>query len=254
MLIVERWILARLRNQRFFSLTELNAAIRGLVEELNARLMRKLGASRREFFERIDRPALLPLPAEPYQYAEWRRARVAPDYHVEAQGHFYSVPSRLIRQVVEVRITESAVEVFHRGVRVASHVRSPVPHRHTTIPEHMPSAHRRYAFWTPARLRAAAQKIGPSTVALCEAIMRAKPHPEQGFRSCLGILSLARAYGPARLEAACRRGVSIGATSNRSIASILKNGLDKAFLPETAPDADADPIHHGNIRGRGYYH
>lgn len=251
-LIVERWILARLRNQRFFSLTELNAAIRALVEELNARLMRKLGASRREFFESIDRPALLALPAEPYQYAEWRRARVAPDYHVEVQGHFYSVPSRLIRQVVEVRITEAAVEVFHRGLRLASHVRSAVPHRHTTIPEHMPSAHRRYAFWTPARLLAAAQKIGPSTVALCEAIMRAKPHPEQGFRSCLGILSLARGYGPPRLEAACRRGVCIGATSYRSIASILKNGLDKAFLPEAA--ADANPIRHGNIRGQGYYH
>jgi transposase len=251
-LIVERWILARLRNRRFFSLTELNAAIRILVDELNARLMRKLGASRREFFKSIDQPALLPLPAEPYQYAEWRRARVAPDYHVEVRGHFYSVPSRLIRQVVEVRSTEYTIEVFHRGVRVASHARSPVQHRHSTIPEHMPSAHRRYAFWTPARLLAAAEKIGPSTVVLCEAIMRAKPHPEQGFRSCLGILSLARGYDPARLEAACQRGISIGATSYRSIASILKNGLDKAFLAESAPEADA--IHHGNIRGRDYYH
>jgi transposase len=168
------------------------------------------------------------------------------------QGHFYSVPSRLIRQAVEVRITDSTVEVFHRGTRVASHSRSLVPHRHTTIPEHMPSAHRRYAFWTPARLLAAAGQIGPSTVALCEAIMRARPHPEQGFRSCLGILSLARGYGPARLEAACRRGIGIGASSYRSIASILKNGLDKAFLSETAPDPD--PIRHGNIRGQGYYH
>ncbi|MFI5016205.1 MAG: IS21 family transposase [Hyphomicrobiales bacterium] len=251
-LIVERWILARLRNQRFFSLAELNSAIRALVEELNTRLMRKLGASRREFFDTIDRPALMPLPAEPYQYAEWRRARVAPDYHVEVQGHFYSVPSRLIRQVVEVRVTELAIEVLHRGVRVASHVRCAVQHRHTTIPEHMPSAHRRYALWTPARLLAAAEKIGPSTVALCEAVMRAKPHPEQGFRSCFGIISLERGYGPVRLEAACRRGIGIGAASYRSIASILKNGLDKAFLPDTAPDAD--PIRHGNIRGQRYYH
>jgi len=162
------------------------------------------------------------------------------------------VPSRLIRQVVEVRTTQATVEVFHRGVRVASHARSPVRRRHTTIPEHMPSAHRRYAFWTPERLLAAAQKIGPSTVALCEVIMRAKPHPEQGFRSCLGILSLARSYGPVRLEAACSRGVVIGAASYRSIASILKTGLDKAFMPDPGPDAD--PIHHGNIRGRGYYH
>lgn len=251
-LIVERWILARLRDRRFFSLVELNAAIRTLLDELNTRLMRKLGASRREFFESIDQPALMALPAEPYQYAEWRRARVAPDYHVEVQGHFYSVPSRLIRQVIEVRITQRTVEAFHRGVRVASHVRSAVQHRHTTIAEHMPSAHRRYAAWTPARLLAAAEKIGPSTIALCEAIMRAKPHPEQGFRSCLGILSLTRAYGPARLEAACRRGITIGATSYRSIASILKTGLDKAFLPAAEPEAD--PIQHGNIRGRGYFH
>jgi transposase len=223
-----------------------------LVEELNARLMRKLGASRREFFDTIDRPALMPLPAAPYQYAEWRRARVAPDYHVEVAGHFYSVPSRLIRQVVEVRATEATVEVFHRGTRIASHARSAVRHRHTTIPDHMPSAHRRHAFWTPARLLAEAEKIGPSTVALCEAIMRAKPHPEQGFRSCLGILRMEKTYGAQRLEAACRRGITIGAASYRSIASILKTGLDKAFLPETNPQAD--PIQHGNIRGRGYYH
>jgi transposase len=251
-LIVERWILARLRNQRFFSLAELNAAIRSLINELNARLMRKLGASRREFFENIDQPALMALPTEPYQYAEWRRARVAPDYHVEVQRHFYSVPSRLIRQVVEVRITQTTVEVFHRGVRVASHRRSAVPRRHTTIPEHMPSAHRRYAFWTPARLLAAAEKIGPSTAALCRIIMQAKPHPEQGFRSCLGILSLVRGYGPIRVEAACRRGIAIGTMSYRSVASILKNGLDKAFLPEVA--AETDPIQHGNIRGGTYFH
>src|SRR6266542_4161507 len=227
-LIVQRWILARLRNRRFFSLAELNVAIRILVDDLNARPMRKLGASRREFFDSIDRPALMPLPAEPYQYAEWRRARVAPDYHVEVQGH-------------------ATIEVFHRGTRIASHVRSGVKRRHTTIPEHMPSAHRRYAFWTPARLLAAAEQIGPSTVALCEAIMRTKPHPEQGFRSCLGILRMEKTYGARRLEAACRRGIDIGAASYRSIASILKTGLDKAFLPEAA--AEAGPIVHGNIRG-----
>jgi transposase len=251
-LIVQRWILARLRDRRFFSLVELNAAIRLLLDELNDRLMRKLGASRREFFETIDRPALRPLPSAPYQYAEWRQARVAPDYHVDVHGHFYSVPFRLIRQTVEVRMTEATVEVFHRGARVASHLRSSVKRRHTTVPEHMPSAHRRHASWTPARLLAVASKIGPSTVALCEAIMRAKPHPEQGFRSCLGILSLARSYGPVRLEAACRRGIAIGAASYRSIASILKNGLDRAFLPETG--AEDDPIRHGNIRGQGYFH
>src|SRR3954466_7084753 len=176
--------------------------------------MRKLGKSRRELLETIERPALKALPAEPYRYAEWRRARVAPDYHVEIAGHFYSVPSRLIREVVEARVTDTTIEIFYRGTRVASHAFSPVRNRHTTIPEHMPSAHRRYAEWTPARLMREAEKIGPATLALFEAIMRAKPHPEQGFRACLGILRLAKGYGVERLDAACRRGNDIGARSS----------------------------------------
>jgi len=254
-LIVERYILARLRNRRFLSLGELNEAIRELLRELNARLMRKLGASRREFFETIDRPALLPLPAEPYAYAEWRRCRVAPDYHVEVHGHFYSVPSRLIREVVEARITDTTVEVFHVGTRVAAHPRSALKHRHTTVPEHMPSAHRRYASWTPARIQSFAAAIGPGTAALVETIMRTKPHPEQGFRACLGILTLAKSYGHARLEAACQRGLTIGAHSYGSIASILRNGLDRAFHDAAGADTpDSAPLLHVNIRGRSYYH
>src|SRR5215475_10949290 len=150
--IVQRFVLARLRNRRFFSLDELNAAIRKCVADLNAKIMRKLGKSRRELLETLDRPALKALPAEPYRYAEWKRARVAPDYHIEIAGHYYSVPSRLIREVVEARITSATVEIFHRGTRVASHAFSAVRNRHTTIPEHMPSAHRRHAEWTPARL------------------------------------------------------------------------------------------------------
>ena len=250
-LIVERWILARLRNQRFFSLTELNAAIRALVEELNARLMRKLGASRREFFETIDRPALMPLPAEPYQYAEWRRARVAPDYHVEVQGHFYSVPFRLIRQVVEVRVTEATVEIFHRGARVASHVRSPVRRRHTTIPEHMPSAHRRYAEWSPARFGRWARTIGPHTEGLVTAILAHRPHPEQGFRTCLGVLRLYRGLDPARAEAVSAHAVAIGALTYKSIAAILANNRDR--VRSTAPES-AVVLTHPNVRGPGYFH
>ncbi len=252
-LIVERFILARLRNRRFLSLGELNEAIREVLGDLNARLMRKLGASRREFLETIDRPALLPLPAEPYAYAEWRRCRVAPDYHVELYGHFYSVPSRLIREVVEARVTDTTVEVFHAGKRVAAHGRSASKRRHTTTPEHMPSAHRRYASWTPARMLSFAEQIGPGTVALVEAIMRAKPHPEQGFRACLGILQLAKTYGDSRLEAACQRGLTIGARTYGSIASILRTGLDRAFLDDAAAP-DPAPLLHANIRGRGYYH
>jgi transposase len=250
--IVQRFVLARLRNRRFFSLDELNAAIRECVADLNAKIMRKLGKSRRELLETLDRPALKALPAEPYRYAEWKRARVAPDYHIEIAGHYYSVPSRLIREVVEARITSATVEIFHHGTRVASHAFSAVRNRHTTIPEHMPSAHRRHAEWTPARLMQEAEKIGSATLALFEAIMRAKPHPEQGFRSCLGILRLAKSYGPARLEAACERGNNIGARSYGSIASILQHGLDRAYAQEKAPDGA--PIKHANIRGRDYYH
>ena len=204
--VVQRWVLARLRHRRFFSLAELNGAIRGLVAELNNRPMRHLGASRRALFEAIERPALLPLPAEPYAYAEWRRCRAGLDYHVEVYGHFYSVPHRLMREAIEARITDQTVELFHHGNRVASHVRNPRQHRHTTISEHMPSAHRRYAEWTPARLLREAEAVGPATVALVERILATKPHPEQGFRACLGILRLARGYGPERLEAAWRAG------------------------------------------------
>src|SRR4051812_26579104 len=244
--IVQRFVLARLRNRRFFSLADLNIAIHECVADLNTKFMRKLGKSRRELLETIERPALKALPTEPYRYAEWKRARVAPDYHVEIAGHFYSVPSRLIREVVEARITDTTIEIFYRGTCVASHAFSPVRNRHTTIPEHMPSAHRRYAEWTPARLMREAEKIGPATLALFEAIMRAKPHPEQGFRACLGILRLAKGYGVERLDAACRRGNDIGARSYGSIASILKHGLDRAYRGGQSPEGP--PIRHGNIR------
>ena len=250
-LIVERFILARLRNRRFLSLDELNEAIREVLADLNTRLMRKLGTSRRKLFDSVDRPVLLTLPAEPYVYAEWRRCRVAPDYHVEAHGHFYSVPSRLIREVVEARITDTTIEVFHAGQRVAVHPRSALKWRHTTMPEHMPSAHRRYASWTPERMLSFAAAIGPGTVALVETILRTKPHPEQGFRACFGILQLAKTYGNVRLEAACQRGLTIGARTYGSISSILKTGLDRAFHDDTP---DATPLLHANIRGRGYYH
>ena len=250
--IVERFVLAKLRNCRFFSLAELNAAIGDCVAAINAKVMRRIGKSRKELLETLDRPALAALPDAAYCYAEWKRARVAPDYHIEIAGHYYSAPSKLIREIVEARITSATVEIFHKGERVASHAFSAVRNRHSTTTEHMPSAHRRYAEWTPAKMMIEAAKVGPATVALFEAIMKAKPHPEQGFRSCLGIVGLARSYGVTRLEAASRRGNDIGATSYGSIASILKHGLDKAFATEPTPDAP--PIRHGNIRGPGYFH
>jgi transposase len=250
--VVQRWILARLRNRRLFGLEEANAAVRELLEALNGRTMRRVGTSRRAMFEALERSALLGLPSEPYAYADWRRCRVGLDYHVEVLGHWYSAPHRLARAVVDARITEHGVELFHNGSRVAAHVRSPLRHRHTTVPEHMPSAHRRHADWTPARLRREAAAIGPAAAGMIEVVLRAKPHPEQGFRACVGILGLVRGYGAARVEAACQRGLSIGARNYASIASILENGLDRAFAAEPVPDTP--PIRHPNIRGGGYYH
>jgi transposase len=250
--VVERWVLARLRHRRFFSLAELNAAIRELIDELNTRAMRRIDSSRRALFDAIERPALQPLPAEPFEYAEWKRCRAGLDYHIEVHGHWYSVPHRLIREAVEARITDRTVEIFHRGARVAVHVRSPLRHRHTTVPEHMPSAHRRYADWTPARLRREADRIGPAAAGLVELILTTKPHPEQGFRACLGILRLVRSYGAERVEAACQRGIDIGARTYSSIVSILRNNLDRAYRPQPVPDLP--PVQHGNIRGGGYYH
>ena len=250
--VVERWILARLRNRRFFSLAELNAEIRALLEELNARTMRHLGVSRRQLFEKGDRPALLPLPVASYEYAEWRKCRAGLDYHIDVDRHFYSVPHHLIRRSLEARITATTVEVFHAGKRVASHLRSTLRGRHTTVPEHMPSSHRRYIGWTHERVLRQANATGPATSALVDIILRTRRHPEQGFRSCVGILRLAKGYGVERLEAACERALDIGARSYTSVASILKNGLDRQ--PRRAP-AEAVPIEpHPNLRGPTYYH
>lgn len=250
--IVERYMLGKLRNRTFFSLDELNDAVRECVTTINAKVMKRIDKSRNELFASIDEPVLKALPAERYQYAEWKRATVAPDYHVEVDDHYYSVSYTLLRESIDARLTTNTVELFHKGKRVASHPRSSLKHKHSTTKEHMPSSHRRYAEWTPARMLRDAAKIGPATVALFEAIMKAKPHPEQGFRSCLGIVGLVKGYGAERVEAAAKRGNDIGATTYGSIASILENGLDKAYAATATPHDR--PIHHENIRGPGYYH
>jgi transposase len=251
-LVVERWILARLRNRRFFLLAELNRTIAELVADLNRRPMRRLGVSRRDLFLELDYPALKPLPAEPYEYAQWRVRRVGLDYHVDIDGHYYSVPHRLIRQQLDARITERTIELFDKGERVAVHLRGGRG-RHTTIAEHMPSAHRRYAEWTIERLRSDAAAIGPSTAKLVALILESRPHPEQGYRACIGILRLARHYGADRLEAACDRGLDIGARSYGSVQSILKHGLDRRSPPRPAAQGELLPDH-PNIRGPRYYH
>jgi transposase len=247
--VVQRWILARLRNRRFFSLTELNQAVGELVEQLNDRPMRGWGTTRRALYEQLDRPALLDLPPAPYEYAEWKRCRVNLDYHIEIEKHFYSVPFRLLREAVEARITAKTVEIFHRGKLVAAHLRSPRAHRPTTLAEHMPSSHRRYRDWTHERILREAAAIGDDTAALVEMILRSRPHPEQGFRSCIGILRLAKRYDAERLDAACARALALGTRSYSSVAAILKNAQERR------PDKPQQPsLLHENIRGPGYYH
>ena len=249
-LVAERWILACLRHQRFFSLEHANVAVRLLQDRINAKVMRLFKRSRADLFREIDAPELKSLPREPYVYAEWRKTRLGPDYHVEIDGHWYSAPFQLIKEPVEARVTARIVEIFHKGTRVATHPRSRTKHRHTTTPEHMPSSHRRYGEWTPKRLKAEAAGIGAATSALIELILEHRPHPEQGFRACMGILSLKKRVGAERLDAACRRGIDLNARTYGAVADILKNGLERAFLD---PAPDLDPIVHGNIRGAGYY-
>jgi len=248
---VERWILARLRNCQFFGLQQLNGAIAELLSELNQKPFQKLPGCRKSLFEDLDRPALKPLPVYPYQYAEWKKARVNIDYHIEVERHYYSVPHQLIQKQLDVRLTPATIECFYQNKRVASHIRSCRPGRHTTVKEHMPKSHQKWAEWTPQRFTHWAEKIGPQTAQFIEAVLNARSVPQQGFRSCLGVLRLAKSYGDQRLEAACQRALAIGAASYRSVESILKHNLDQKPLPQEA--ADLTPIHHSNIRGAHYY-
>ena len=251
-LIVERWILAALRNRTFFSLRELNQAIGQLLYKLNRRAFKKLPGSRLSHFETIDKPALQPLPAEPYEFAEWKKVRVHIDYHVAVDGHYYSVPHALIKKQLDVRITQNTIECFHRGNRVASHRRAHQKGRHTTVPAHMPEAHRQAGDWSPQRLANWAAKTGPATEKLILTVLAARKHPQQGYRSCLGILRLGKAYGDDRLEAACRRALTLGSHSYKSIESILRHRLEEQ--PLTEHSELTLPEDHDNIRGPSYYH
>ncbi len=250
--VVQRWILARLRNQTFFSLAELNERIRELLDDLNNRTMRLYQASRRELFERLDKPALRPLPEKRFVYGQWKTVGVNIDYHIEIERHYYSVPYQLRGERVDARYTTTTVEIYRRGQRLTSHVRSYRRGFHTTKSEHMPKAHRAHLEWTPSRLIHWAGTVGPSTRDLVANILASRPHPEQGYRTCLGILRLGKKYGDSRLEAASTRAVVAGARSYRHVDSILKSGLDRVPLPEPKPAAR--PLDHENVRGGDYYH
>jgi transposase len=251
---VERWVLAPLRNRTFFSLADLGGAIREQVQALNDRPGQGLPASRRELFETLEQPALRPLPAQPYELALWKRARVHLDYHVQVDDHFYSVPYRLVRVEVEVRLAAATVELFYQGERVASHARSHRKYGYTTLPEHMPAGHLAYAERDAQRLLQRASQVGTQTLELCRQILASRPHPEQGYRACLGILRLAQVHGGARLERAAVRALATAALSYRSVQAILTHHLEETPLP-TAPIAatPAAPLLHANLRGAAYY-
>jgi transposase len=249
--VVEHWILARLRHHTFFSLADLNQAIRELLNELNTRPMEHLGRSRRELFERLDQPALKPLPEQPYEFAIWKKARVNIDYHIEFEKHYYSVSYTLIHKEVYVRATQSTIEIFFNNRRVASHRRTDSPGRHTTLSEHMPPAHQKYLEWSPDRFTRWAQSIGPNTAQLVQALLDSRQHPQQAYRSCLGLLGLGSRYGEQRLEAACGRALRAGIHSYKGVKNILDAKLD-LVEPEEAPTVV--PKTHENIRGQTYYH
>ena len=250
-LLVERWILAKLRKHTFFSLADLNREIGKLLQLLNSRTFKKLTGSRQSLFEEIDKPALKPLPASHYELAYWKKATVHLDYHVEVEGYYYSVPHTLVKKKLDIRYTQNTVECFYSNKRVASHLRKVPRGRHATIKEHMPLNHQKYLEWTPERFKRWAAKIGPETVILTELLLLKRTHPQQAYRTLLGILRLGKSYGEKRLEAACKRALHINSLSYRSVESILKSGLDQKPLPEE--NSKKEPVKHKNIRGAHYY-
>lgn len=251
---IQRWILAPLRDVTFFSICEINEAIKPLLKAYNERAFYELEGSRLSQYLEVDKPALKPLPSRPYTYAEWKKARAGADYHVAVNKHYYSVPHQYLKENIDVRITSTTIECFHKGNRIALHQRSYKP-GHTTINEHMPSKHQEYAQWTPKRMHAWAKTIGPNTEKLIKALTDMHKIPEQSFRSCFGILRMSKTYGPERLENAAIRALHIGAIRYRNIESILKSGLDQQPLPTPAESMSAEPIRlHDNIRGSKYFH
>lgn len=251
-LVVQRWILACLRNRTFYNLSDMNQAIKELLEKLNNREMRKLHCSRKHLFETLDKPAALPLINQRYEYAEWQKPMVNIDYHIEAYSHYYSVPYQLIHQQVDVRATEHIIEVFYKRQRQTSHVRSYVKYAYTTKPEHMPPAHRKYLEWTPSRIIEWAEKTGECTKQVVKQIIEGKKHPQQAYRSCLGILRMERYYPKQRIENAAKRALKYRTCSYQSMRSILATGLDNQTDFFDEQKTVISPLHE-NIRGQEYY-
>ncbi len=250
-LLAERWLIAVLRHEKFFSVADLNQALAVQLERINQRPFRKREGTRASLYALLDRPALQPLPAERYVLAEWDNVRVNIDYHVEVGRHYYSVPYQLRGEQVETRSTLHTVEIFHRGKRVASHVRSLVAYHHSTDKQHMPKSHQAHLEWPPSRLINWGKSVGQATAQLIRTVLESKPHPEIGYRACLGILRLAKVYSDSRLEAACQRALAAQACSYQSLKSILRRGLDQQ--PDLTPEAERSSPQHANLRGSRYY-
>ncbi len=247
---VEYWLIAPLRKRQFFSIAEINDALKDRLEELNTREMQHLKKSRREMFEELDRPVLRPLPRTAFEVAEWKRAKVNIDYHVEFKKHYYSVPYKLIKKYVDIRATDQVIEVFYNRERISSHKRDDTPGRHSTHPEHMPESHRQYAEYHPERFIKWAKRIGDLTEQLVNTIFSSRPHPEHGYRTCLGLMRLESRYGKERLEAASKRALFFGLYSFRGVKNILEAGLDKLSLEESTGVGSKA---HANVRGTDYY-
>jgi transposase len=253
-LVAQRWILAVLRHRRFYHLEELNAAIAELLTRLNNRIMRHVKQSRRQLYERLDAKALNPLPAKPYEYAEWEKVGVNIDYHISFDDHYYSVAYTLVGEKLWCRATHHTVELFHKGKRITSHVRSFVKYAYSTHPEHRPASHRAHLEWTPSRLINWGKTIGPHTAAVVEHVIRSKPHPEQGYRSALGLLRLSNRFGVTRLEKACERAIAIRSAAYRTVKTMLKQRMEEAPLPDQSPLQDPTAgLGAVNVRGRRYY-
>lgn len=251
--VVQRWILAVLRKNRFYSIAELNIAIRVLLEKVNAKKMKSYGVSRKELFDSSEKEFLKPLPLKEYQLYNTKLCRVNIDYHVQVEHHYYSVPFEFVGKVVEVRIREQTVEIIEAGKRIAIHALSKNKYQHTTERSHMPPSHQAMEKWHPTRLISWGEKIGPETKIQVENLLKSKVHPEQSYRACLGLLNLAKKVGGERLESACRRANYLNVASLRRVKSILDTEMDKLALFEGANSAEIEAILHSNIRGSKYY-
>jgi transposase len=249
-LLVERWIMMRLRHQTFHTFKELNLAIRELMNDLNQRKMKQYGASRKTLFDKLDKPALKPLPKQRYQYTETKRAKVGPDYHIEYRRHYYSVPHQLVGHHVELEASNRLVQIYHQGNLVAQHPRSQRERGNSTQPEHMPSNHQ-HQKWSPGRLLNWGANIGPATREVVNKMLNSKPHPEQSYRSCLGLLNLSKVHSESRLEQACKDALMLTKPNYTFINNLLKNNREGQLSKDNTSTPN---LVHSNVRGPNCYH